>query len=222
MDELNYQDVISKIKARFPEGTVLKRQDNSRAYIPNQVYNDRVESATESRWDQEFRDVEINIPHRFVKVIARVTIGPHFRDGIGFVEIGVDGSGKPKQLATAVDLAKAEAIREALDTWEIGWQDLAPYYQSERDWASNPALAHLVITPPPDTPTPAAQSAVKIERNCIICKDRLNQDEWELLSYVPNLDRARLTYCFEHIPSQYRKKIPQDRLKKFQERNPKQ
>ncbi|MFC5402361.1 hypothetical protein [Cohnella soli] len=218
MEELNYPEVIEKIKARFPEGTVRKREDNRRAYIPNQVYNDRVESATQSRWDQEFREVEINIPHRFVKVVARVTIGSHYRDGIGFAEIGVDASGKPKQLATTVDQAKAEAIREALDTWEIGWQDLAPYYQDEKDWGSNPALAHLLTTRAPDKGTPAPQSAEMVERNCIFrnCGTKLSRDEWELLSNVPNLDRSRMTYCFAHIPEQYRKKIPHEKLQEFQ------
>ncbi|QHW35562.1 hypothetical protein GZH47_32270 (plasmid) [Paenibacillus rhizovicinus] len=216
-EELNYQDVIAKIKARFPDGTVRQRGDNGRAYIPNQVYNDRVEQATQSQWNQEFRDVEINVPHRYVKVVARVTIGAHSRDGIGFSEILIDGSGNAKQLSTAVDQAKAEAVREALDTWEIGWQDLAPYYQHEKDWGSNPALKHLLLFAPPGNAELNLQMQEIVDRHCIFtnCGAKLTRDEWELLGTIPNLDRSRMIYCFEHIPPHIKKKVPTDPLEAF-------
>ncbi|SFJ54372.1 hypothetical protein SAMN02799624_04928 [Paenibacillus sp. UNC496MF] len=210
MEELNYQDVIERIKARFPQGTVRQREDNGRAYIPNQIYTDRVESATGSRWDREIRDVEVNIPHRFVKVIARVTIGPHHRDGIGFSEIHADGSGKVKQLSTAVDQAANEAVRDALDTWQIGWRDLAPY--NSKDWGGNPALGHLLHGEPPGEIDFTKQPAAVIERKCVFanCGRKLTRDEWELLGHIPNLSRERMTYCFEHIPNHYKRKIPSE------------
>ncbi|RAP78444.1 hypothetical protein [Paenibacillus montanisoli] len=217
MNEFNYQEVIARIKERFPAGTVKQREDIGRAYIPNQVYNDRVEVATQSQWNQEFREVEINVPHRYVKVVARITIGPHFRDGIGFCEINIDESGKAKRLATAVDQAKAEAVREALDTWEIGWQDLAPYYQDAKDWGSNPALRHLLKTAPPALHDTNTQSASMVDRKCIFsnCGVKLSRDEWELLGYIPNLDRTRMTYCYSHIPKHIKKKIPAEKIEAF-------
>jgi len=214
MEELNYQEVVEKIKARFPEGTVRKREDNGRAYIPNQVYTDRVEEATGSRWDREIRDVEINIPQGYIKVIARVAIGPHFRDGVGFSEV-LDG----KQLTNKVDQATNEAIREALDTWEIGWRDLAPYYQNEKDWGSNPALRHLLdSSPPPEGTDPGYQPNAKVDRICIFskCGTQLTQAEWEILGKVPNLNRDKMTYCYEHLPAHLKRRLPDNVRSKFE------
>lgn len=217
MDELNYEEAIARIKERFPEGTVKQRGDNGRAYIPNQVYNDRVEEATKSRWDLSFPEVDVNVRDRYVKVVARVTIGQHTREGIGFYEVSVDGSGIPKQLSNAVDQAKAEAIREALDTWEIGWQDLAPYYQGEKDWGSNPALKHLLHSASPSNPDHSSAPSEMIERKCIFtnCGAKLTRNEWELLGSIPNLDRSRMTYCFAHIPNHMKKKVPPENLEAF-------
>lgn len=217
MEEMDYREVIERIKAPFPKGTVRQREDSQRAYIPNQVYNDRVEQATGSRWDREIREVEINIPHGYVKVIARVTIGPHYRDGVGFAEI--PSSDKRTSIANKVDQATNEAIREALDTWEIGWKDLAPYYQKEKDWGSNPALKHLLhASPPAEAPDPRIQPSAKINRTCIFtnCGAQLTQKEWELLGKVPNLNREKMTYCYEHLPSHYKRKLPENVRAQFE------
>lgn len=215
MEELNYQEAVEKIKARFPQGTVKLRGDNGRAYIPNQVYTDRVEDATGSRWNREICDVEINIPHGFVKVIARVTIGPHYRDGVGFADFN-----DKKEVANKVDQATNEAIREALDTWEIGWRDLAPYYQGEKDWGSNPALRHLLDSPaPPAGPDPGHQLNARVEHHCIFskCGAQLTREEWDILGQVPNLNREKMTYCYEHLPNHYKRKLPDAIRSKFED-----
>ncbi|MGU3473215.1 hypothetical protein ACLBWT_18970 [Paenibacillus sp. D51F] len=213
MEELNYQEVIDRIKARFPQGTVKQREDTGRAYIPNQVYTDRVEDATNSRWNREIRDVEINVPHGYVKVICRVTIGPHYRDGIGFAEIT-----EAKHVANKVDLATNEAFREALDTWEIGWRDLAPFYQKEKDWASNPALRHLLDSPPPvPDVTLGHQPNTRVERSCIKCGNSLTHAEWDILGVVPNLNREKMTYCYNHLPDHLKRKLPDGARLKFDE-----
>lgn len=217
MEELNYQEVIERIKARFPNGTVKTREDNGRAYIPNQVYTDRVERETGSRWDREIRDVEINIPHGYVKVIARVTIGPHYRDGVGFAEITTEANGKPKQLSNKVDLALNEAVREALDTWQIGWRNLAVYNQN--DWGGNAALRHLLDSAPPDNMNdPDKQPNAKMERFCIFadCGVQLSREEWALLGKVPNLNREKLTYCYKHLPAHMKRKLPQNIRDRFE------
>jgi hypothetical protein len=212
MEDFNYDHIVQQIKATFPQGTVQKRQDTQRAYIPNQVYTDRVELATQSRWSREIRDVEINIPHGFVKVIARVMIGAYYRDGIGFAEIGTESAGKAKQIANKVDQAGNEAVREALDTWQIGWRDLAPYYQQNNDWGTNPALRHLLETSSAPTipgDDPSQQINAKVERFCIKCLKQLSHEEWEILGKVPNLNRDKMTYCFEDLPNHLKKKLPQ-------------
>jgi hypothetical protein len=217
MEELNYKEVIERIKDRFPQGTVKKRQDNERAYIPNQVYTDRVERVTDSRWNREIRDVEINIPHGYVKVVARVTIGQHYRDGVGFAEIVTDG-GKAKQLSNKVDQAINEAVREALDTWQIGWRDLAVYNQN--DWGGNPALRHLLDSSQPDsgTSTVQSQSNMKVDHFCIFsnCGIQLSREEWDALGKVPGLNRDKLIYCYEHLPSHMKRKLPEDVRKSFE------
>ncbi|MDF2723532.1 MAG: hypothetical protein K0Q59_3207 [Paenibacillus sp.] len=216
MDELNYEETIARIKARFPNGTVKTREDNGRAYIPNQVYTDRVERETGSRWDREIKEVEINIPHGYVKVIARVTIGPHYRDGVGFAEISVEPNGKAKQLANKVDLALNEAVREALDTWQIGWRNLAAYHQ--QDWGGNPALAHLLETAPHDQLYAGSKPpSTSVERFCIFadCGAKLSREEWALLGKVPNLNRDKLTYCYKHLPAHMKRKLPEELRSRF-------
>lgn len=217
MDQMDkgfdYHEVVRRIKERFPEGTVRRRGDNGRAYIPNQVYTDRVENATGSQWDREIREVEINIPHGYVKVVARVTIGIHYRDGVGFSTIS-----NGDQVSNKVDQATNEAIREALDTWQIGWRDLAPFYQEEKDWGSNPALAYLLKSQPPAGVDPSKQNNMKIERYCIFsnCGKQLTSAEWELLGSVPKLNRDKLTYCYDHLPDHMKRKLPSDLRAKFE------
>jgi hypothetical protein len=219
MEELNYQEAITKIKERFQQGTVQFRQDNNRAYIPNQVYTDRVERATDSRWDRELRDVEINIPHGYVKVIARVTIGPHYRDGVGFAEIDKQADGTAKTLANKVDHALNEAVREALDTWEIGWRDLAAFYK--KDWGGNPALQHLLESAPPEGGyDPSVQPNAMVDHFCIFanCGARLSRDEWDLLCQVPNLNLEKMVYCYKHLPAHLKRRLPEDVRKSFEVR----
>lgn len=221
MDPFDYAKAIELIKAPFPSGTVQKRSDNGRAYIPNQVYTDRVETATGSMWDREIKEVEINIPHGYVKVVARVTIGEHCRDGIGFSEIETDQNGKGKSLANKVDQAFAEAVREALDTWQIGWKDLAPYNKAEKDWGSNPALRHLLnSTPSSGGHDPDNQSRAFVVHNCIFsgCGKQLSRDEWDFLGLIPSLNREKMVYCFQHIPSHIKKKAPAEVIVKYEDR----
>lgn len=221
MEPFDYSKAIELIKAPFPSGTVQKRGDNGRAYIPNQVYTDRVEAATGSQWSREIKEVEINIPHGFVKVVARVTIGEHYRDGIGFSEIEMDQNGKGKSISNKVDQAFAEAVREALDTWQIGWKDLAPYYKEAKDWGSNPALRHLLESAPgASSDDIGLQSRGMVAHNCIFtgCGKQLSRDEWDFLGLIPALNREKMVYCFPHIPSHIKKKAPNDVIAKYEDR----
>lgn len=217
MDELSYSEIILRLKESYPHGTVKFRSDNSKAYIPNQIYTDRLEAATQGKWDKTIKDIEINLEHRYVKVIITVTIGEHSRDGYGLSYIDSDGQGRPK-ISNSLDQAAASAFVDALDTWQMGWKDLAPH--NKLDWGGNPALQHLLKSDPPtenQTQLRLSNSNHKVERKCIMagCNKTLSSDEWDLLKKVPNLNRNKMVYCFEHLPDHYKRKIPEQYIKAF-------
>ncbi|WP_054943648.1 hypothetical protein [Paenibacillus ihuae] len=214
----NYQEIIASLKQRFPEGTVTHRKDKKGVYIPNQVYTDRLESATGSEWDKEIKELDINVPHRFVKAIVQIRIGSYVRDGYGVSIMHGDPAADPKIIRTAVDQAVNEAFIDAIDTYEMGWQDLAPY--KLEDWAGNPALAHLLQNGPPTGAEAGAapiQSFAVSNHKCLKCKKNLSSAEWELLGRIPNLNRESMVYCFEDIPAHLKRKLPGNVLADFEE-----
>lgn len=215
--EREYKDIVAELKKTFPKDTVKFRSDNHRPYIPNQVYTDRVESATESRWNLEIKELEINVPHRYVKSIVQVQIDAHFRDGYGFAVIPGDPSKEPSNINTAVDKAVNEAFLTALDSYQMGWRDLAPYKMN--DWAGNPALKHLIEQASPGEQVVVSQPHMRTHRQCLVCGRSLTEDEWDLLGEVPNLNRDKMTYCFEHLPNHLKRKIDKALLQKFEQKN---
>ncbi|WP_336775345.1 hypothetical protein [Paenibacillus sp. MMO-58] len=216
MDELEYKSIIEHLRAPFPPGTVQKRGDNNRAYIPIQVYNDRVETATSGRWSLDIKDIQIDVPNAFVCVIVRVTIGEHYRDGKGFAVLDLGTEAKSKTITNKVDQAYSEALREALDTWEMGWKDLAPHYQAERDWASNPALHHLMQSVPPvDVTGQSAKTVVRHE--CNICHQQISHDDWEFLRSIPAINLKTMKYCFKDLPGHLKKKAPADVVLRYEQ-----
>lgn len=213
MDDLNYPDIVRRLKESFPKGTVKLRSDTQKAYIPNQIYTDRLEAATEGQWSKTIKDIEINLEQQYVKVIVSISISDYSRDGFGFAYIDKDGQGRPK-VSNALDQAAASAFVEAVDSWQMGWSDLAPY----KDWGDNPALRHLIgSNPAPEGQKRVVHSNSRIERNCIMagCGKPLSADEWELLKQVPNLNRDRMIYCFDHLPEHLKRKIPDKEMKAF-------
>jgi hypothetical protein len=215
--EFNYLDVVTELKRMFPKGTVQFRSDTGRPYIPNQVYTDRLETATNSQWDREIKELEINAQFRYVKAIIRIRIGGHFRDGYGLSDIDGNPASEPKKIANAVDKAVNEAFLEALDSFEMGWKDLAPH--KLKDWAGNPALKHLMESHPPSTQGSeniANQSFIKVIQQCVKCGQQLKQGEWDLLGQIPNLNRDKMKYCFNHLPAHMKRKLPERILKDFE------
>jgi hypothetical protein len=218
--DLNYPEIIEQLKASFPEGTVQKRTDNQRAYIPNQIYTDRIETATNSQWNKEIRDSEINVPHGYIKVVVRIHIGPHWRDGVGLCTIDKSDSGDPKRLNNALERALSSAFLDAIDSWEMGWRDLAPHYRN--DWGKNPGLAHLLSST--SLPVPGSDPALsnpKMSRRCIMggCGEVLTQAEWDLLQRIPNLNVQKMTYCYPHLPNNFKRRLPADVVAKFDGKN---
>ena len=52
MDKLNYNEAVDRIKARFPMVPSGREKTTDVPTFPNQVYTDRVEEATQSRWNR--------------------------------------------------------------------------------------------------------------------------------------------------------------------------
>lgn len=215
----NYQEIIASLKQRFPEGTVKHRKDKKGVYIPNQVYTDRLETATKSEWDKEIKELDICVPHRYVKAIVQIRIGEHVRDGYGLSIMNGDPSEMPNLIRSAVDQAVNEAFIDAIDSYEMGWKDLAPY--KLEDWAGNPALAHLLHSGPPSSAEDGAapmQSFAVSNHRCLKCKENLSNAEWELLGKIPNLNRESMVYCFEDIPAHLKRKLPEQVLIDFEKK----
>lgn len=209
----NYIEIARKLKESFPSGTV-QFTNSKRAYIPNQVYTDRLESATQSQWSRHIKELDINVDHKYVKAIVTITIGDYLREGYGIAVIKGNPGESPAEIEKAVDQAVNSAFVEALDSYQMGWVDLAPYKKSEKEWGSNPALVHLLRTTVSGSGvavTPRALSA----HVCIKCQSPLKQAEWELLEFVPKLNRNKMVYCYNDIPDHYKRTIPEDKLTIF-------
>jgi hypothetical protein len=118
-----------------------------------------------------------------------------------------------KHIYTDVDKAVKEAFLTALDSCQMGWRGLAPYKMN--DWAGNPALKHLLEQAGPGDQTVVSQPHMRTHRQCLV----FSEDEWDLLGQVPNLNRDKMTYCFEHLPNHLKHKIDKAVLQQFEKKN---
>ncbi|MEF2247964.1 Rad52/Rad22 family DNA repair protein [Paenibacillus sp. IITD108] len=198
MDIDRYHEVTNRLKEKFPPGTVRKRDDQSRAYIPNQVYTDRLERVLQGEWSKEIKELEINVPNQYVKAIVRVYIGPYYRDGSAVASITKQG------IENAEARAKSAAFVDALDTWELGWTDLAPYNE---DWGKNPALAYLLdYEPNVEVPSFSSMSTTTDHR-CIFCQRFLTEDDINILKQIPNFNIQKMKYCADDLPDAFVRKL---------------
>lgn len=209
----NYDEIMQQLKAPFPNGTVQFTK-SKRPYIPNQVYTDRLETVTRSQWTKIIKDLDISIEHRYVKAIVSVCIGEHSRDGYGMSIINGNPTDSPAEIPNAVDQAINSAFIEALDSYQMGWRNLAPFKMSEKEWGSNPALSHLLATGSPEQSSMSAPNAAGTHI-CIKCSAPLKHAEWELLKHVPKLNLAKMVYCYNDLPSHYKRTIPEDKLQTY-------
>ncbi|MCP3746769.1 hypothetical protein [Paenibacillus sp. A3M_27_13] len=200
---MDYAKVIASLKKRFPSGTVVNQ---NRHYIPNQVYTDRLEMATGSEWSYELRELEINPGAGYIKAIVRIYIADYFRDGYG-----VDTLTDSSKIPTITDQVINQAFVNALDSWQMGWADLAPH----RKWGENPALAHLKDDNVPPAEGVPTQSKAVVNKVCAICSKQLGPNEVALLKAIPGFNLSKLAYCFEHIPGHFKKKLPPEILQGY-------
>lgn len=212
---MDYSEIVKKLKEKFPTGTVQFNHAN-RPYIPNQVYTHRMESVTSSSWSFEIRELDINPTAGYIKAIVRVQIGSFYRDGYGVESLVTNTEGIPERVSTKADQVINAAYINALDTWEMGWQDLAPH--KKEDWGGNPALAHLLDHIPPEKSGEPLAIYEKIERNCLKCGKQLTTIEWELLGQIPSLNRETMVYCFSHIPDHLSRRLDPDEYNRYKQR----
>ncbi len=198
MDIEKYYEATKLLKEKFPPETVKMRDDGTRAFIPNQVYTDRLDRVLQGEWSKEIRELEVNVPHQYVKAIVRVYIGPAYRDGSGIATITTTG------LRNAEERAKSSAFVDALDTWELGWRDLAPF----NEWGNNPALSHLSDAPLEKTPSLSSIQSLTDHR-CIFpdCHQVLIQQDIEVLKLIPNFNITKMKYCVKHLPDAFVRKL---------------
>jgi len=213
MDDNKYHEVLEQLKAAFPPNTVQFRNDSGAAYIPNQVYTDRLDRVLQGQWKLEVRELEVNVQGKYVKTIVRVHIGDYFRDGTSIAEITQQG------INNAENRAKSAAFVDALDTWEMGWKDLAPH---NKDWGKNPGLSHLVSS---EAPTEGQRTARNLsagtttDHRCIFsgCGQHLSQAEFQALKLIPNYNRQKMVYCSVHLPDHFLLKIPEEAVNQLPE-----
>ncbi|MDP5276151.1 hypothetical protein [Chengkuizengella axinellae] len=184
-EEKQYTEIMEEIKSSFPKGTVQRRSDNNRRYIPIQVYEHRMETATNSQWSKEVIELEINSEMKFVKCIIRVYVGGYFRDGIGLSPI-------TQSVSNSVDLASTEALRNAFDSFEMGWKDLHQF----TDWGKNPGI-NISINKLSNNTDSFESNKI---RKCKKCKKKLSEEDIEMVDDIPKLN---IDYCIEHIPDQF-------------------
>ncbi|RUS45000.1 hypothetical protein [Cohnella sp. AR92] len=190
-----YSEVVKDLKERFPNGTVVNNR-----FIPNQVYIDRLEAATESEWSKEILRLDIRPEAGYVCAIVRVKIGDYHRDGYKVEKIkpGADD----KALTTAIDLAVNGALVTAIDDWQVGWINLAE--TGNRDWATNPGITLLQAEKANTQSTKATGAAVPSSstRNCSNCRQQLTVEDIDYLKTIPKL---KIDFCRAHVPKFYLK-----------------
>lgn len=204
---MDYAKVVASLKERFPSGTVVKQ---SRQYIPNQVYTDRLEQATGSEWSFEIRELEINPGAGYIKAVVRIHIAEYFRDGYG-VDVLKDSS----KIPTLTDQVINQAFVNAVDSWQMGWADLAEF----RAWGNNPALAHLKDNNAPPAEGVPLQSKAIEDKACVVCSKQLGQDEINLLKAIPSFNLSKLAYCFEHLPDHFKKRLAPEILQSYMDKS---
>ncbi|MFB5269301.1 hypothetical protein ACE41H_21300 [Paenibacillus enshidis] len=212
---MDYSDIVKQLKANFPHGTV-QFNHAARPYIPNQVYTNRMETVTDSSWSFEIRELDINPAAGYIKAIVRVQIGSIYRDGYGVEGLKINSEGIPEKVSTKADQVINAAYINALDTWEMGWKDLAPH--KKEDWGGNPALAHLLNHVPPEQSDASFEGNKKIDRKCLVCNQYLTAIEWELLGHIPSLNREVMIYCFTHLPNHLSRRLDPDEYNRYKER----
>ena len=140
-----YNRLIQKLTAPFGKDAVIVNPSKKTAYIPSELYRERLESVCGPLW--EFRRVGPAIFHereRLVEVHVILSILGTERSGTGFSNYEVhEDTGRIKSLKNRILAAESDALRNACAKFGMGEADLKPFreqWEENRPAVSNPLL----------------------------------------------------------------------------------
>lgn len=118
-----YNDWVEKLKSPLPNQAVKQHEERStRKYIPIQWYQYQLAEVTRGQWSLEIIKQNINTEAGFVEMVVRIRVGEYYRDGSGFRMFDTKD-----KIPNALDLAYAEAFRNTVDSYFMGWSNLGIY-----------------------------------------------------------------------------------------------
>jgi len=189
-----YNEIIEKLTAQFPEGSIEFKNNNNSAFIPTQVYQTRLEEAAGPFWSWSIKSIDLvsvdNIEK--IRVIGTLKILIAERDGIGFAEIQrYRDTNKLVDVKYPTLAASSEALRDACNNFRMGWKDLAPY----REWAKNPGVKLNEHSSTSKGRTRALE--------CVVCNQVLTEEDIQYLAQYPHV---KIPFCKIHLPGHMKKK----------------
>lgn len=187
--ETLFKKILRELQQPFPDGTV--EGDGKASKIPSQAYIDRLNTVA-GPYCNIIDKGHVYIPESN-EVIFTVTVDilGVKRDGTGVQNV------LSKSLRDAIAAAKSNAIRDACNSFQMGWRDLA----STKEWGSNPGITLLGDNERPARPHSSQNSRSK--STCIIptCSKVLTPYDHE--------ERAKYgvtqNYCAMCIPDHFKR-----------------
>ncbi|MGV2885995.1 hypothetical protein [Paenibacillus taichungensis] len=201
--ETLYDEIIFKLTAPFPSGTVEFKNPTNKAsaYIPSHPFQYRIRTEAGPYWSWRIT-TEKPIYHEEtdeIEVRGVLTILHASAEGQGFATLDrYPDTKKIKFYKESVRAAASDALRDAADFFGIGWRDLAPY----REWAKNPG-AGLVEASGSGVSKASQLPGKKIEvKHCKKCGAVLTQEDLDYLKLV----RWTNQVCQNDVPEHQKKK----------------
>lgn len=206
-----YDEILFKLTAPFPEGTVEfkgKGDSKASAYIPSHAINYRLRTEAGPYWSWRL-STQNPIYHEEtdeIEVRGVLTILTASSEGQGFATLNRGPDKKIQYYKESIRAATSDALRDAADFYGIGHISLAPY----RKWASNPGAGlvdqnksnNVEISVP-------TQERTKI-KNCLKCGVVLSREDLDYLELV----RWKNLVCKSHVPDHQKKKFDPNYQKK--------
>ncbi|WP_240416523.1 hypothetical protein [Paenibacillus periandrae] len=190
-----YASIMKKIKEPFPEGTVIKKNASDKsAYIPVHTYVKKLNDSAGGyyTWRITTDKPIIHAEQGLLEMRGLLTILNTSNEGQGFQLITFKkGSQVINNFDETIKAATRRALVNAMDMFEAGWVDLAPY----REWAKSPGLG--LIDNKSEEDDDSANNP-----DCVSCGCKLTNQEVAIIKGVWNV-----YYCSAHIPNFVKKKM---------------
>lgn len=194
-DEL-YSKIMGKLKEPFPQGTVtLKNHNEKSAYIPVQAYIKKLNDAAGGfySWQITSQRPTIHREEGLLEMRGALTILNTTNEGVGFQSFRyIKNTEKVANLDEVIRGAVHRALVNALNMFEAGWLDLAPY----RKWGDIPGVGS-------ENEANSSNNNLNENPRCKTCDIHLSNEEVNLI----RLANWNIFYCSTHVPDFVRKKI---------------